>query len=462
MRIFLHGISGLADTDFKNLGLKRYETCFLKQSGNFRSGYITIDLLAKENDLKFLKYTIALFCCCLGLGTLAPAESQPMPNKEDTDILIFSESHASENYTKETRGTLKISISAFAPIKRVTVNSASYPTSDDSRVEVEHPFSLEKGKNSFLVTVTTEHGKREKSFSITLGKKPKPKKKPFKLITKLDISSLDNVTSSADEDAAQSDTKLTLVLVPIYDLVMGQGDKLRFRGIVLREKYSDSDFQGNEVSYTQIFVQWLQKESAFGKLNAGIGYNDIRTNNENPLLGDYESVVETFVSAGIEQDINKELSWDGEIQVKLKDSKEETTSKNDEADAREIGLDFGIQYKKSALTGGGSLGYSINDAKGDYKDSSTAEAKLKVGYTINEFVPKAEYAYKATTYSNENAGGVKQENKTSTLTLKVDYKWKVLSGSQWTLSWNSKNQTSNVDTAEYKATITTLGFTYVF
>lgn len=403
-------------------------------------------------------------CCAIGFAmAVQAADKVVIPDTEDPNVLIFSESHTPTTVTEEKAGVLKVSITSFGPIRAISVNGKEFPVSGDSKMDIEMPYTLEKGDNRFEVSVGTDSGKQQKSFLMTFGEKPKKKKKsPFQLVAKLDVSSLDNVTSAADEDAAESDIKTTLTLVPIYNISMGKKSTLQIRGIVLREKYSKSDFSANEVSYTQLFVQWLEKGTRLGDLNAGIGYNDIRTNNENPALGEDESVVENVISAGLDRKLTGELSWKLNMDVKLKDSKTEVSSANDEADGREVGLDTGVRYRKNAIDGGGSIGYTDNDAKGDYQDSATTQYKLKAAYTLGEFIPKLEYAYKEKTRKNENAANVKQKDKTTTISIKVDYKWKLLAGSQWGFVWKSKDQKSNVDSAEYSATTTTIGFTYVF
>ncbi len=414
--------------------------------------------------MKFLKTILFMLCYIIGLSMIVQAADKGVtPETEDPNILIYSESHTPTTVTRKKKGVLKLNITAFDPIQMISINDQRFPVSGDSISEIAFPYSLHKGDNSFLITVGTDKGKQQKTFMMTYGKKKKKKlKKPFQLIVKTDISSLDNVTSTADEDAAKSDTKLTLTLVPIYSIPMGKTSTLRFRGIVLREKYSKSDFAANEVSYTQLFAQWLEKKTMLGDVNAGIGYADIRTNNDNPALGEDETLTEIALSAGLDQALTKEWSWNLNMDIKSKDSKAEVTSANDEADAREIGLDVGARFKQNSIDGSGAIGYADNDAKGDYQDSATVQYRLKAGYSIGEFVPKLELVYKEKTRKNDNAANVKQKDKTTTATIKLDYKWKVLAGSQWGLSWKSKKQTSNVSTAEHSATITTLGFTYVF
>jgi hypothetical protein len=77
-------------------------------------------------------------------------------------------------------------------------------------------------------------------------------------------------------------------------------------------------------------------------------------------------------------------------------------------------------------------------------------------------VPGLGLDYKQKTRANENASGIKQEDKTVTVTAKVGYKMPFLPNSQLSLTLKSKNQTSNVSTAEYAASLITLALAYVF
>ncbi len=199
-----------------------------------------------------------------------------------------------------------------------------------------------------------------------------------------------------------------------------------------------------------------------GDVNAGVGVNDIRTNNDNPLLGEDESMVETFVSAGLKQELDKDMSWRLKFDFKLRDSKAEVTSENDEADAREARLEAGLNVSSMGFKSSAKTSYSINDAEGDYVDSSTIRLGVNVKYPMGEFIPGIGYNYREKTGKNENASGIKQKDKTGTAQVKVDYKWGLLPNSQLSLTWKSKNQTSNNSTAEYSASIITLALTYVF
>ncbi|MFH2131933.1 MAG: hypothetical protein ABIK68_16280 [bacterium] len=389
------------------------------------------------------------------MGNIAVAAETRDPN-----IIIFSLSHGPESFETKPEGVLKIGVTSFYRIRAITINGRPVQGSGDSVAQIEFPYQLVEGANEFRIVVVSEKGANEKQFTITLGRKPSPVSKPFQLIGIAGVSSLDNVASASEDE--KSGAKLSLIVVPQYDLSMGTNATLRFKGILLRERFSEKDFSANEISYTQLFVQWLQKKTALGDVSAGIGMNDIRTNNTNPLLGEDESMVETVFSAELKQKLKADLSWNLKLDLKLRDSKETITSANDDADARETALEAGLDFKAAGLKGNAMAGTSINDAMGDYVDSSTIKTGLRLNYPIDDIIPGLGYDYREKTWKNNNASGVKQKDKTGTLLVKVDYRWAVLPGSQLSLTWKSKKQTSNVSTSEFSASITTLALTVVF
>jgi hypothetical protein len=379
---------------------------------------------------------------------------------EDSNIIIFSQSHGLVNYESQAQGILKIGVTSFYPIKEITVNGESVAGSGDSIAQVGFPYHLGAGVNDFQIVVTTDKGKKEQRFSLNLGKKPTAGKKAFQLIGIAGASSLDNVASASE--GSLSGSKFSLIVVPQYDMTMGERSTLRFKGILLRERFSKSEFSGQEISYTQIQMQWLQKKTFLGDINAGMGMNDIRTDNENPLLGADQSMTEIVVLAGLRQKMGAGLSLDLQADVKLRDSKAEATSENNDADAREVGLTAGLSLKNGDIGGNVKIGYSVNDAMGDYEDSSLTNYGLKLNYSIGDFVPGVGYAYKEKTKKNDDASGIKQKDKAATVQVKLNYKWKLLADSQLSLTWKSKEQTSNVSIANYSASVTTLALTYVF
>jgi len=412
--------------------------------------------------LKALRYLLPMLCLFCGMNSLGGNNARAASTREGTDpnIIIFSRSHQPVSRQTEAGGVLQIGITAFSPIREVLINGAPVPgTAGDSVAEIEFPYQLQPGENRFAVIVTTDEGKSEKAFVVHLVESLDAGKDPFQLIGIAGVTSLDNVTSAKDDK--QSGSKLSLVVVPRYEMPLGDA-ALRFQAILLRERFSKRDFSGNEISYTQVLVQWLKDKTELGDISVGVAMNDIRTNNDNPLLGEDQSMTESVIMATLQQEISQDLSWKARGDFTIRDSKEEVTSANDEADAREFGLEGGLDVKAMGISGDAKAGYSINDAKGDYVDSSTAKLDVRLKYPVGDFVPGLGFAYREKSFKNRNASNVKQKDKTTTALAKVDYKWGLLPDSLLTLKLQTKTQTSNVSTSEYSATEINLALTVVF
>jgi hypothetical protein len=414
-----------------------------------------------ERRLKLFRFILSVSLCCLSLNSFGQQGSLVLPKTEDPEILIYSESHTPKSVEKDPTGRLKIVVTSLYPLRQLYINTREFPATGDTRATFELPYRLRAGDNVFRVTAVTDRGRQQKDFVLTFGEAPPPpKKSPFMLVAILGASSLDNVTSVPENP--QSGSKTSLILVPQYDLVLGETATLRFMGVLLREKFSEADFAGIEISYSQLLIQWRQAKTFLGDLAIGIGMNDIRSNNQNPLLGEDETLSENLISVNLLQNITPTLSWDTGLEFKTKDAKTPAPSPNDEAGGRETRLNVGVGYKSDTLTAGGKIGYSDHDALGDYQDSTSFQYGVKAGYTLGNWVPGLGYDYKEKTKTNENAAGIAQQDKSQTVIVKLDYRWQLISNSQISLVWNGKTQTSNVPTAEFSASVTTLNFIFVF
>jgi len=411
--------------------------------------------LNREVDLKISTLTLCFFL-------IAGVIWQTDLTAEDQNTIIYSYSHAPETYTKKQSGVLKVGITSFNPIVKVEINSVQVAEAGDSKVNISYPFTLKDGPNIFEVNVITEKGTSGKQFMIYLGKKPKPQKPVFRLIGIAGLSSLDNVTSAASGSDPKSGSKLSLTLVPRYQLYSDKHSILNLKGILLREKFSDSGFSSNEISFTQVAVEWVQLKTSLGMITAEAGFNDIKTDNANPLIGKDETMSEIFLSGKMKQQLGKSDSWHVGLKYKMKDSKATVTDPDVEADAAVISLKSGIDYKLNKIGTSSKVEYIINDAKGKYEDSSSIKLGIMGKYPMGKLTPSAGYRYSIKTKSNSNpsVSTSAQEDKLSTLTLKIGYQlWKQ---GQLSLDIKNKNQASNVDASVYSANIITLSCTHVF
>ncbi|MCP4755122.1 MAG: hypothetical protein GY866_29955 [Proteobacteria bacterium] len=381
------------------------------------------------------------------------------PAEDDPNIIIFSETHPPVSYTKKKDGLLKAGVTTFSPILQVDINGEVIEMNKDTKAEIEFPFILADEVTDFVLTVVTEAGKKSKTFTVNLGEKPKPGKSPFQMVGILGLTNLDNVTSVAEDK--KSGTKLVLTVVPHYTIALGTASALNIKGILMRDKYSSSDYAANEISYTQLAVEWSAKKVLSGELIVGTGANDIRTDNGNVIMGSDETALELFLFGGFKQKFLKVISWDFKMEIKSKDSKAEAVSANDDADARETSLKAGLGFKFGGIKGNFRFGQVTNDAKGKYQDSSTTSYGIKANYPQGDFFPGFGYSVRAKTMKEENASlGLAQNDSASTVLIKAGYKLspKTILG----MDVKTKTQTSNVEASEYSTTSITVSVTRIF
>ena len=321
---------------------------------------------------------------------------------EDPDIIIYSNSHGPETYTMQKAGILKIGITSINPIVKLSINDHQVEMPRDSRIDISHPFTLQPGENSFLVQVVTDVGEKEKTFIVNYGGKPKPKKPVFQLIAILGVTGLDNVTNATENDTKLSGSKTSITAVPLLNLMSGGNSELKLKAILLREVFSKEDFNANEISYTQLAVQFKLKETFLGEIQAEIGLNDIRTDNENPLLGKDETVSETFVSGMLKQKIGAKDNWNVKLEYKMKDSKAEVTDVDVDADAAVITLKGALNLGFGGLRSTVKAGYESHDAKGQYIDSSSMNLGVKLKYPLGDLIPSVGFNTKIKTLAVEN------------------------------------------------------------
>ena len=133
----------------------------------------------------------------------------------EAEILIFS---LSPEKVKEQKGVLKIQISTFSPIQKVTVDGKpqKFPKAA-SLVWLKIPYLLKPGNNFFEVYVKTKFGEAKKTLRTIYETTELLRKSklgdPFQLISILSNTTSDNINKVEDNETksiAVSYTHLTL------------------------------------------------------------------------------------------------------------------------------------------------------------------------------------------------------------------------------------------------------------
>jgi len=401
--------------------------------------------------------TVLLFCGS-SIGFVAYSSDDP-------NILIFSSTHTPESYQKTNSGVIKLEIVSFEPIQKVTVNGNKQELPIDRQLKFEIPYQLSDPPNNstnFVVEAATDSGKAQKAFSVTFGAKPRPKKTPFLLIGIVGLTHNDNVNSVSSDLTKEAATKLVLTVVPIYTIPLAADQDLVIKGVVLREKYSDTDYEGKEVSYTQAAAQWIQKKTSFGELSADAGINDIRLKNANPLVGETETSKEVFVGGALKQKLADKSTWNVGLKYKIKDTIAEALNPNYDSDAAELKLSGGYTTTLADIKTKLKGSYTINDAKGLYMDSTAYSTSVKGSQPIDKWTPSLQA--KTTTKTMAEADPLKENlipyTTTNTLTAKLAYK--LFPKSVIALELKMKNATSNVDASVFDQNLAILSFTQIY
>ena len=401
----------------------------------------------------FLSISLNTFFCY--------AEELNYPALEDSNILIFSSSHGPVVYQQQKEGVLKIGITSFKPILQMDINGISIDSNQDTKAQITHDYMLEEKETEFKVTVVTKDGKAQKSFMVFYGKKPKPSANSFQLISILELANVDNVNSVPDNIAKKAATKAVLTVVPGYTIPMRETSLIKIRAILLREKYVKKDYSAKEISYSQLSAAWLEKNTLLGEIFGGLGLNDVRTDNGSVLVGADESAFETFFNTGLNQKLSKMSSWDLKWTYKLIDAKSDPADADDNADGGAWSLKTGLKYKIIGLKTAGEITYTAKDAKGKYQDNSSTKFKVKLNFPMGSLTPSWEYAAKDKTMKIKDIRkGVTPNYKTNTITVKIGYK--LSSSLRLGFSYQNKENKSNVETAEFKASTIALSAMHIF
>jgi hypothetical protein len=371
--------------------------------------------------------------------------TKPYPAKKDADILIFSQSHGPITYTQRKSGTLQIGITSFSPILHADVNGKEFDASGKTELHYNLPYRRKSRPLKYVVRALTEFGMASRTFVIHFGKKPKPKKPPFSLISILKASQTDNLTSATSSSSKTSASKMSLTLVPQYRVSLGKNFDLSMKAIILRDKYTDNAYQNRETAFTKISSTWIKTQSYLDKMTAELSWSKVGLDNGSPLLGETDFKTESAFSLGVEEKFGKDFTLSFGVDYLNQDFITEPADPDDNADATVINLKTGLKLKLFDTTVKLKTKYGINDAVGKYKDSTTTVYDLKQTIPLGDWTPSWGYTIRETVKETEDArtvlGGIKVRKKSGTLLLKISYK--LLPKFRIALDYKNKQQESN-------------------
>jgi len=385
----------------------------------------------------------------------------PYPEADDPNILIFSPSHEPVAYVKEKTGVLKIGITAFSKILHADVNGRRLTIKGDTKIELDIPYQLKSRSTPFEITTFTEEGKARKKIVINFGNKPKPRKPPFQLITILSAAQTDNLNNEPDDvEEKVTAGKMTITVVPQYEIKIWEPSVLRFKGILLRERYAKEEHEDRETSYTQVAIEWEERKTFIGTFIAAIGWNFVRLNNSN-FIGENEISEETFFSGKIKQKSSKTDSRQFTLEYKNKNATVDALDVDNETDGSEISLGGSSSFATGSLKHKTKYSLAVNDAIGKYQDYVTGSLGYSISAPLGNVTPSLGCAVKHKQMSIFNPSeGVTPEYTSGSVSARI--KVKLFPKTYITAEAKSKNQTSNLENSSYTTNTGTLSIIQIF
>lgn len=381
------------------------------------------------------------------------------------NTLIFSTSHSNISPTdvKQAEGVLKIQVSSFSPIVEIRVNDQVQATQNQTSAKIEVPYQLSVGENRFLVLVKTEEVEKTKEFVLklaeTMEKPAKKAKKPFQLILLGGIEQTDNATSVKDDKEA--DMKTSLMVIPRYKLPLKSNSNLLLQGVLLREKYANSDLASTQIEYTQVGANWFNR-SGFGDWQVDLGWTDIgSTTAADATRADVESDIYIGGSVRLNALDKKNVSLG--LKYTLKNAGEPVSEDHD-GDGGALVINAAWDRKIDKIKGQLKAGIEQNSAKGKYQNYSATNLGVKGDYPLNkQMVLSGLFNMKQTAYSESDPLKGGQESTTlNTIAIKGSYKIPQVKGLIGMAAVTQKQQSSNIASKEYSTLLIGLSVIYVY
>ena len=365
----------------------------------------------------------------------------------DSDVVIFSGTHAYDSRVAEKKGNLEIEIYSVHPIEKISVNGQGVKVSDNRQLKIAYPYSLKENTENFKVVVKTNKGIKKEVFRIRY--QPDGDDSDwFRLVAMVKQSRIDNMEKVGEGKKKESANKTTLLLIPRIFLELGRSGDLEMRAVLLREKYGDAQYEEDEVVYNQLATYFHTGNFWFQKLSLGIGYNDIAQQNGNSFQGENDVAVESFFNVGIFQPLTKRLDLEFGVTYTGKDSKTDYSNEADDEDGREIASSLELRQKTNFGTIGLSLDWEQYDADGDYKDTTTISYGTDYSVSIGPFLSKLGVDVDSKSYKNENfTYNKRRKDKKTTLSGELNYR--LLDSVILGVSYYNIDQTSNIDGYDY-------------
>lgn len=380
--------------------------------------------------------------------------------KDEAEILIFS---LSPERVKEKKGVLKIQISTFSPIQKITVRGKSekFPNGS-SLVWLKIPYILEPGPNTFEVYVKTRLGE-EKKIIRTIFETPGFLNKlklgdPFQLISILGYANNDNIDKVEESETKSSAVTSNILFVPSYRFDILEDSSVFLRGVLMADQHHNGEFESKEVLFKQISLEWEERASWVGDLTLSFGTNEAGTRDVPESTSTRDSFSkkhklatrDNVYTLKSKQNLEKGTTWNWQIDRKKKSVE---GSDDDSGDSTTLTLGYVTPIFDLKTTFGATL--EDTDLNGTYKDTKAYKTKLKVDYPIPPLTVGLQYDFSQTEdkVADPSLDG-KTKNRNQTYTLSFNYpaaSWCILG-----LTQKHERQSSNIVGKTYKVNSTQL------
>ena len=382
------------------------------------------------------------------------------------NILIVSTSHGNTgpSEVREADGVLKLVISTFSPISEVRLNDEIQPAQSSTVSRLEIPYQLKAGENRFNVVVKTDEAEQQKVFILNyvtpeLNKMEAPMKSPFRLITAAGLTYTDNASAAKSNKTAG--TKLSVTVIPQYRYELGQSSDLLFQGLMLREKYSDSDLEALETVLTRVGVDWMN-QSGFGDWQVSAGWSDIGGKTSG-LAADTKVGTEMVLGGSVRLNSLDRKKVRLGLKYTLRNAAETSAAEYD-GDGGLLNINAGWNRKFGTISSEVKGGYDLNDAKGRYEDYSATNLGIKAKYPLNrQLTLGGRLSSRQTSYKEEDLlKGAQEASTLSILSVNGAYKMPSLFGMIAVGDLTQKLQSSNVASKEYSELLVSISMIYVY
>jgi hypothetical protein len=392
------------------------------------------------------------------------------------DILIMRPLDNSASVVSAEQLRFEVEISAFTAIREVKVNGVAQAITPSPHVRVTTPQPLALGRNPILVEVRTEAGSASQLFVVTRiaegaeAAQAAEEKKPVSLLAVGGVQQTSNAFLT--NEVKKSGLKLFLILVPAYEKALDETTRLRFQGIVSRERYFDSDLKDAALQFTQVLGSYIKALNPTDNWSAGGGYSRADVGFDSPLAGKEEFEHDLFAFGALQRGLSGADFYRLEGEYLIRDRKSVADSDyNDDATVLTFKADLDTQL--SRFRGRFKGWYSLDDAKGKYADKTVLRlaADLKApapilfdigtGSAANKLVLGAGARLRMQTFATSNPATGKAESDTL-IGLAVNGTYPLKDNLLFVGELAQDRQSSNVSGAAYDATTIAAYLVYVY